>query len=122
MERRFHYTIKQKLYILQLVRNGEVLKLATEFPKVTQKMVDEWKAKEDQMRAMPEEKQRTKCTLHPGPSQKYAELYQYLYQIVKALRSERKAVSVGYLMSIADKEDANSQNLSMTGKKSLIHR
>ena len=85
-------------------------------------MIVEWKAKEERMRALPEQEQRTKYTLHPGPSQKYVELYQYLYQIVKVLRSERRAVSVGYLMSIADKEDVSFRSLSLSGKKSLIHR
>ena len=52
METRFHYTIWQKLYVLNLVHRGEIVKLALEFPKVTQKQVDEWKAKEAQMRAL----------------------------------------------------------------------
>ena len=122
METKFHYTIRQKLYILQLVRNGEILKLATEFPKITQKMISEWQAKEDRMRALPLDQQRIKYTLHPGPSQKYIELFQYLYQIVKIFRSERRAVSVIYLISIAEKEDSRFRNLTLSGKKSLIHR
>ena len=101
METRFNYTIWQKFDVLNLVHRGEIVKLALEFPKVTQKQVDEWKAKEEQMRVLSELEQRRRCTLHSGSSRKHQELYQYLYQIVKVLRSERRAVSVGYLMSIA---------------------
>ena len=38
--------------------------ISLEFPKVTQKQVDEWKAKEEQMRALSELEQRRRCTLH----------------------------------------------------------
>ena len=74
METRFHYTIWQKLYVLNLVHRGETVKLALGFPKVTQKQVDEWKAKEEQMRALSELEQRRRCTLHSGPSRKHQPL------------------------------------------------
>ena len=85
-------------------------------------MINEWQASENQMRALSEDQQRTKYTLHPSSSQKYVELFQYLYQIVKVLRSDRRAISVNYLMAIAEGEDARFRKLTLAGKRSLIHR
>jgi len=49
---RFHYTIQQKLTILELVRTGQIMRLATQFPQVTQKQIDDWKEKEEEMKAL----------------------------------------------------------------------
>ena len=122
METRFHYTIRQKLYILDLVNNGSIMELERDFPNVTQKMINEWQQKEDRMRVLPLAEQRRRYTLHSGPSQKYEELFQYLYQIVKILRFDRRAVSVNYLMAIAHGEDAKFRSMTSAGKKSLIRR
>ena len=107
------------------------MELGRDFSKVIQKMINEWQANENRMRALSEDQQRTKYTLHPGPSQrfenrmralsedqqrtnytlhpgpsqKYVELFQYLYQIVKVLRSDRQAIPVNYLMAIAEGDD-----------------
>ena len=119
---RFHYSIKQKLEILELVRTGQLMRLALDFPKVTQKQINEWSEKEEQMRALSVEERQSKYILHSGPTQKYKELYQYLYQIVKVLRYDRRAVTVDYLISVAEQEDASVRQLQYSGKRSLIYR
>src|SRR5690349_13428039 len=102
---RFHYIVKQKLQILNLFRTGQIVRMLQYFPNVTQKQIEEWAAKEDQMRALPLEKQETTYILHPGPQRKYRELYQYLYQVVKEGRLERKAVTIGYLQYLVELEE-----------------
>lgn len=119
---RFHYTIKQKLQILDLVRGRQWYRLATQFPKVTQKMIDEWEENEAEMRALPENIQSKKFILHAGPEQKYKELYQFMYQTFKEVRSENKAVSSDYLLYLAETEEPRVKELSTKGKHSLINR
>ena len=117
---RFHYTITQKLGILNLVRTGQVFQLAQDFPKVTLKQLNEWASKEDEMIQLAD--RHSKYTLHKGPSIKYKELYQFLFQTVKDWRSERRAVTVDALVGIAENEDESIRNLSSKGKQSLIRR
>ena len=62
--------------------------VATQFPQVTQRQIDDWKEKEEEMKAIPGLERSTKFTLHKGPKTKYKELYQVLYQTVKELREE----------------------------------
>ena len=71
----FYYTIKQKLHILDLVETGQIMRLATQFPQVTQKQIEDWKEKGQEIRALSETKKATKCTLHKGPTIKYRGLY-----------------------------------------------
>lgn len=42
---RFYYTVKQKLFILELVRTGQIMKLASQFSAITQKQIDDWQKK-----------------------------------------------------------------------------
>lgn len=119
---RFHYTIYQKLQILDLVRSGQLSKLVEQFPSVTQKQVHDWGEKEDQMRRLPLEKQMTTYIVHQGPEMKYQELFQFLYQIVKDMRQERLAVSVTNLITLAEAEDSRFSALSSSGKRSVINR
>ena len=119
---RFYYTVKQKLFILDLVRTGQLLRLFEQFPKVTQKQISDWQTKEDQMRSMTSEKQAIKYTVHTGPSLKYQELYQFLYQRVKEFRIEREAITVERLISIALEAEESIAELSDKGKKSFIRR
>ena len=58
-------------------------------------------AKEDELRILWDKGKANKCTLHEDPSMKYKELYRYLYQTNKDMRSERLAVTVGYFVEIA---------------------
>lgn len=119
---RFHYTIYQKLQILDLIRTGQLARLAEQFAHITQKQVDEWLEKEDQMGSLSLEKQQTTYILHPGPQIKYPELFQFLYQLVKDQRQERRAITVNYLISQALKEEPSIRHLSPSGQKSLIAR
>jgi hypothetical protein len=119
---RFHFTIKQKLQILDLVREEQWMQLATQFPQVTQCQIDNWSTKEQQMRALSETEQASKFTLHPGPEIKYKELYQFLYQTFKDLRSENKAVTGDLLLSLAEAEEPRLRELSFKGRHSLIQR
>jgi len=119
---RFHYTINQKLQILDLVRTGQAYRLASQFPAVTQKQIDEWQIKEHEMRMLSDYDQCSKYTLHSGPSQTRKELYQYLYQRVKEMRLDRKAVTVDYLISVAIAADPSIQQMTFSGQKSLIYR
>ena len=117
---RFHYILKQKLTILDLVRTGRLLRLYTQFPKVTQKQIEEWTDKEEEIEAMPEDKRAIKYTLHKGPAIKYRELYQFLYQTVKTMRSEREPVTVDSLIQITQKESKEAAELTYKGCESLI--
>ena len=114
---RYHFTIKQKLQILDLVRTGQLYRLASQFPSVTQRQINEWERKENQMGALSEKDQQSKYILHSGPSPMRKELFQFLYQTVKDLRSDRRAVTVDYLISIAETEDPSIQQLSYSGQK-----
>ena len=40
MDDRFYYTLKQKLYIVDLAQNNEVWRLSPEFPKATLKQIN----------------------------------------------------------------------------------
>lgn len=122
MSTRFHYNIKQKLQILDLAREDQWFRLYTHFPKVTKKMIDEWKEKEAEMRSLPEDTQISKFILHPGPETKYKELYQFMYQTFKDLRSENKAVTSDYLLYLAESEDSRIKELTIKGRHSLINR
>ena len=119
---RFHYTIQQKLTILELVRTGQIMRLATQFPQVTQKQIDDWKEKEEEMKAIPGLERSTKFALHKGPKTKYKELYQVLYQTVKELRFEKKSVTVELLIEVAKAECPTVSTLSSKGQTSLICR
>lgn len=119
---RFHYTIKQKLQILDLVRNGQVYRLASQFPSATQKQIDEWQQREHEMRMLSDKDQSSKYTLHPGPSQTRKELYQYLYQIVKEMRLDRRAVTVDHLIHVSRAVDPSIQQLTYSGQKNIIYR
>lgn len=119
---RFHYTIKQKLQILELVNTGQLYRLATQFPSITQKQITEWQQREHEMRMLSEKDQQTKYTLHKGPSQTRKELYQYLYQKVKELRTDRRAITVDYLIGLAKAMDPSVDELTYSGQKSLIQR
>ena len=120
MEDRFYYTLKQKLYILDLVKSDRIWRLYAEFPKVTQKQIDHWISQEMEMRALPQQKQVSKYTLHKGPSIKYKDLYGFLYQTVKEMRVERLAVTVDLLIRIACAECPEVLELSDKGRTSLI--
>ena len=122
MEDRFYYTLKQKLYILDLVKSDRIWRLYAEFPKVTQKQIDHWISQEMEMRALPQQKQVSKYTLHKGPSIKYKDLYGFLYQTVKEMRVERLAVTVDLLIRIACAECPEVLELSDKGRTSLIRR
>ena len=119
---RFYYTIAQKLYILDLVRAGQIFRLHTEFANVTQKQIDDWNESEQEMRALSDKEKNSKLTLHKGPTVKYRELYQFLYQTDKEMRSERLAVTVDSLIGIARNECAEVLELSHEGRISLIRR
>lgn len=120
--KRFHFTIKQKLQILDLVKTGQLAKLVSNFPSITQKQIDDWERNEQKMRMLSEKDQTSKYTLHPGPSDTRAELYQYLYQRVKEFRLDRRAVTVEYLINVAIAVDPSVQSLTYSGQKSLIRR
>jgi len=53
---RFHYTIKQKLEILEMYRSRRIVEAKLKFPKVTYKYIERWRAVEDEMREIPEKK------------------------------------------------------------------
>ena len=119
---RFHFTIKQKLQILDMVRTGQLARLVALFPSITQKQLDEWQRNEERMRMLSEKDQCSKYTLHAGPSETRKELYQYLYQKVKELRQERKAITVESLISLAIAVDPSLQQMTFSGQKSMIRR
>ena len=119
---RFHYTIKQKLQVFDLVRSGQSYKAAEQFPHVTQKQIEEWKNKEEEMKDLPLDVQNTKYTLHKGPRRKYEELYTYLYQQVKEMRSNKEPVTVYQLIHLAEVESTEIGSLTNKGKMSLIWR
>jgi hypothetical protein len=119
---RFHFTISQKLEILELVRTGQLTQLAMRFPRVTQKQIEEWEESKDEMLTLPVDKRNTKYTLHKGPSLKYPELYQVLYQEFKDLRLNRRVVTVELLIEIAEEEHAPISELKPKSKVSLIRR
>jgi len=83
---RFHYPLKQKLQVLNLVETAKGFCAAEQFPRVTQKQLEEWKASEPEMKALTSDEQNRKCTLNHGRKRKY-KLYQFLYQIVKSATS-----------------------------------
>ena len=60
-------------------------------------MIDKWKEKEAEMHSFSEDIRAKKIIL-TGSEQKYKELYQFMYQTFKELRSENKAVSSDYLI------------------------
>lgn len=93
-----------------------------QFPNVTNKMIDEWKEKENEMRSLPLETQTTHFILHPGPEKKYKELYQFMLQTFKDLRAENKAVTTDFLLELAEKEEPQLEELTIKGKRSLINR
>lgn len=119
---RFHYTLKQKVQIIDMVETGSIFRTNAEFPRVTQKQLEDWKKHEEEIKAMPEDAQNTKYTLHKGPKRKYSELYQYLYQTVKDRRAERQPVTVESLIQVAEAESDEVATLTYKGKVSLIHR
>ena len=119
---KIYYTIAQKLYILDLVRAGQIFRLHTEFANVAQKQIDDWSGSEQEMRALSDKEKNSKLTLHKGTTVKYSELYQFLYQTVKEMRSERLAVTVDSLIGIARNECADVLELSHEGRISLIRR
>jgi uncharacterized protein (UPF0305 family) len=119
---RFHYTIKQKLEILQLVETGQLFRLASQFPHVTQKQISDWMANREKMLKLSEEDRARMYILHQGPEIKYKELYQFLYQKVKDLREDRKAITVESLLRLAVVEEPEVKSLSPKGQTSLICR
>ena len=119
---RFHYTIKQKLQLINLTETGQLVRTQEQFPKVTQKQLEEWKDKEEEMKAVSPNVQNSKYTLHKGPKRKYAELYQYLYQVVKEMRLSRQPVTIDLLVQIAQAECDEVKNLTNKGQISLVRR
>ena len=119
---RFHYTVKQKLQILDLIESGQIFRLSTLFPSISQKQINEWQEKQGEMRQISDTKKDTTYTLHSGPPQKYPELFQFLHKSVKELRQQKRAVTVDYLQSLAEIEEPSIKHLSKSGKRSLIER
>jgi len=74
------------------------------------------------MRMLSENDQNSKYILHPGPQQTRKELYQFLYQKVKELRLDRRAVTIDYLIGLSAIMDPSVQQLTYSGQKSLIRR
>jgi len=90
MQSRFHYTIKQKLQILE--EEEKELDIQNSHP-IKKHQAENWKTKKDEFQNLSPMKQSTKYTLHPGPNLKYADLYLFLYTKVKELRGERQAIN-----------------------------
>jgi len=118
MQNRFHYTIKQKLEILDAMEEEK----SSNLHPVKKSQLDSWRAKQEEYSGLTQKKQQKTCTLHQGPSMKYAELYSFLYSQVKDLRDERRAINHNLLIGIAIEEVPEIANLTPSGQRSLIDR
>ena len=121
MTNRFHFTIKQKLQILDELEESKNEDFYKE-KNITKIQVQGWKEKKAQMLALPEEKQSSTYKLHQGPQKKYADLYTFLYSQVKEMRAEKMVVTHELLISLAINELDEISMLSYNGKRSLIDR
>jgi len=118
---RFHYTISQKLQILQRYEEGKVEDNQIQHH-ATRAQIKEWTEKKEKFESLSSNKQQRAFILHPGPKLKYAELYTFLYSCVKEMRSENQAINHEMLIKLAIQEQPNTRDLSETGKRSLIDR
>ena len=115
---RFHYTIKQKIQILEEVKDPD---MEGSHP-VSKKQLQNWSVKKEKFQSLSPLKQQKTLILHPGPCLKYDELYSFLYTKVKEMRSERQAINHNFLIAIALEEMPELANPSAQGQRSLINR
>ena len=121
MSRRFHYTAKQKLQILESLE--EEKELDFEMPRSpSKKQIKDWNNKKEQYINLSLLEQPKTYTLHKGASLKYAELYTFLYSKVKSMRQEMIAINHNMLITIAIQEQPELAELSPSGQRSLIDR
>jgi len=121
-ESRFHYTISQKLQIIdQIEENKDSTGSQQEHP-VTQRQIRNWSQQREAFQSLSPMKQRTTRILHTGPKLKYAELFTFLYAKLKSMREEGLAINHNMLIRFACEEEPRIQELTHNGKCSLIDR
>jgi len=130
MTQRFHYTIAQKLQLLQIYEEvqeeeakvPEYLNGLPGLPRITKRQLENWASQKEQFLLLtPEERLKT-YILHAGPPVQYSDLYTFLYSQVKEMRQEGHAINHDMLIKIAMDHDQEVKKLSYTGKRSLIDR
>src|SRR5690349_18058332 len=119
MTHRFHFTIKQRLQIMEQIEEN---KESLNDHNLSRGQLREWNSKRDMMEVLPDDIQAAKYILHPGPHQKYSDLYTFLYQKVKQMRMKKIAINHHSLIEIAVKEEERLKNLTESGRRSIINR
>jgi len=121
LNNRFHYTIKQKVQIINQFEEEKTLDNSL-MPPITVQQVRTWSEKKEEFSSLSPIKQMKTYTLHPGPQLKYPELYTFLYMKVKEWRRERKAITHDMLIQIAIEEQPSIKDLTPKGQRSIIDR
>jgi len=119
---RFHFSIKQKLQILDHREENKIASDIETSQRVTNRQIKQWSRQVEEYKKLSPLKQQKTFILHSGPKMKYAELYTFLYARVKEMREESQAISHNILINLAIQEDPEIRTLSNTGKRSLIDR
>lgn len=119
-QHRFHYTIAQKLHILNSVEESKDAQ--DNSPSITTAQLRSWTQNQDKFRNLSPSKQMRTYIVHPGPKVKYADLYTFLYSQLKERRQENLVVNHDILIGIAMEADPRVRSLSHTGRRSLVDR
>lgn len=119
MNQRFHYTVAQKIHILN---SAEENKDEENSHPITSGQLRAWTENQEKFRNLSPSKQRSTYIVHPGPKIKYADLYTFLYSELKERRHEMLAVNHDVLIGLAMEADPRIRTLSQNGKRSMIDR
>jgi len=118
---RFHYTARQKLQILEEVKECELKQIQNDYG-ITKEQIMQWTDHREELLRVPEPKPSSMYSLHPGPQLKCVELYIFLYKKVKRMRVKKQAVSHFFLIQLAIEQQPSIQDLTPSGQRSLIDR